>query len=88
MKKTVFDRLKAGVFRRSLRNDTDGIALVTLFLIILVFVAFFVFVANIANIALGLAVIGISFIIIAAGINAIRNSFSKRRSSYEERSKW
>jgi hypothetical protein len=80
MKQNIINKVKAS---KTKHND-DGIAMVTTFLIVLLFVAFLVFVANVANIALGLAVIGISFIIIAAGINAIRNSFSKKRQDYSE----
>jgi len=85
MRKKIFKTLvKAGNCSRGLRSlsdDMNGIAMISVFLIILLFAGFLIFVGNIVNIALGLAVIGIAFIIIAAGLNAIRNSLSKRKST-------
>jgi len=80
MKKTNLRNNKAGKLRSL--NDTQGaIGIMTLIMAIIVMCAFVFFVMNIVNIALGLAVIGISLILIGAGINVIRNALTKRKTA-------
>jgi hypothetical protein len=71
---------------RGLRTDTDGaIGIITIIMAIIVLCVFVFFVMNIVNIALGLALIGISLILIGAGINVIRNALTGRKKSGDYR---
>ena len=78
MKKTNLRNNRAGRLR-SLRGNDEGVLLSTLIMAIIVLFAFVFFVINIVQIALGLAVIGISLILVGAGVNVIRNALTKKK---------
>ncbi len=80
MKKTNMRNNRAGGIQlRNLRDNDEGVLISTLIMAIIVLFAFVFFVMNIVQIAMGLAVIGISFILIGAGINVIRNSLTRKK---------